>query len=66
MLDPKDRTLEGKKGLVLGIANRDSIAYGCAKAFKSLGAELALTYLNDKAKPYVEPIAIDGGYHVMG
>ena len=42
---------------MLGIANRDSIAYGCAKAFKTIGAELALTYLNDKAKPYVEPIA---------
>ena len=57
LFDPKYRTLAGKNGLVLGIANRDSIAYGCAKAFKTIGAELALTYLNDKAKPYVEPIA---------
>ncbi len=65
MLDPKDRTLEGKKGLVLGIANRDSIAYGCAKAFKSLGADLALTYLNDKAKPYVEPIAEELGAEIF-
>ncbi|MGF1527645.1 MAG: enoyl-ACP reductase FabI [Candidatus Competibacterales bacterium] len=52
-----DRTLEGKKGLVLGIANDQSIAYGCAAAFKFLGAEVAVTYLNDKAKPYVEPLA---------
>ena len=34
MFDPKARTLEGKKGLVIGIANDQSIAYGCAKAFK--------------------------------
>jgi enoyl-[acyl-carrier protein] reductase I len=65
MFESKDRSLEGKKGLVLGIANRDSIAYGCAKAFKSLGAELALTYLNDKAKPYVEPIAEELGAEIF-
>ena len=53
-----------KKGLVLGIANRDSIAYGCAKAFKTIGADLALTYLNDKAKPYVEPIAEELGAEI--
>ncbi|MDJ0950276.1 MAG: enoyl-ACP reductase FabI [Alphaproteobacteria bacterium] len=58
MFDPKDHTLEGKKGLVTGIANNHSIAYGCAKAYKFLGAEdLAVTYLNDKAKPHVEPLA---------
>ena len=51
------KTLEGKKGLVLGIANQHSIAYGCAKAFRSLGAELAITYLNDRARPFVEPLA---------
>jgi hypothetical protein len=51
------RRLEGKKGLVIGIANENSIAYGCARAFRSFGAELAITYLNDKAKPYVEPLA---------
>ena len=49
--------LQGKKGLVVGIANDKSIAYGCAKAFRQCGAELAVTYLNDKAKPYVEPLA---------
>jgi enoyl-[acyl-carrier protein] reductase I len=49
--------LVGKKALVIGIANEHSIAYGCAKGFRSLGADLAITYLNDKARPYVEPIA---------
>lgn len=49
--------LAGKKALVVGIANEHSIAYGCAKAFHAHGAELAVTYLNDKAKPYVEPLA---------
>src|SRR3974390_1865274 len=50
--------LEGKRGLIVGIANDQSIAWGCAKAFRALGAELAVTYLNDKAKKYVEPLAI--------
>ncbi len=49
--------LEGKRGLIVGIANDQSIAWGCAKAFRALGAEIAVTYLNDKAKAYVEPLA---------
>jgi len=49
--------LEGKQGLIVGIANEQSIAWGCAKAFRALGAEVAVTYLNDKAKKYVEPLA---------
>jgi enoyl-[acyl-carrier protein] reductase I len=49
--------LKGKKALVAGIANEHSIATGCAKAFHELGAELAITYLNEKAKRFVEPIA---------
>jgi len=49
--------LKGKKALVTGIANDQSIAWGCAKAFRLLGAEVAITYLNDKAKPHVEPLA---------
>jgi len=49
--------LEGRKALVCGIANEHSIAYGCAKAFRELGADLAITYLNEKAKSYVEPVA---------
>jgi enoyl-[acyl-carrier protein] reductase I len=53
----KAKLLEGKKGLVVGIANENSIAWGCAKAFRALGAEVAITYVNDKAKKYVEPLA---------
>ena len=49
--------LKNAKALVVGIANENSIAYGCAKAFRELGADLALTYLNDKARPHVEPLA---------
>ena len=49
--------LAGKRGLVTGIANADSIAWGCAKAFHAMGAELAVTYLNDKALPHVQPLA---------
>jgi enoyl-[acyl-carrier protein] reductase I len=49
--------LSGKKGLVVGIANDASIAWGCAEAFRRHGAELAVTYLNEKAKPYVQPLA---------
>ena len=53
----KSPILQGKKALVVGIANEHSIAYGCAKAFRELGADLAITHLNDKARPYVEPLA---------
>src|ERR1700761_8517210 len=49
--------LKDMKALVTGIANEHSIAYGCAKAFRELGADLAITYLNDKAKRFVEPLA---------
>jgi enoyl-[acyl-carrier protein] reductase I len=49
--------LKGRKGLIVGIANDQSIAWGCAKAFRALGADLAVTYLNDKALKYVEPLA---------
>ncbi|PYO53338.1 MAG: enoyl-[acyl-carrier-protein] reductase FabI [Candidatus Rokuibacteriota bacterium] len=49
--------LQNKRALVVGIANEHSIAYGCASAFRQLGAELAITYLNDKAKSYVKPLA---------
>lgn len=49
--------LAGKKGLVIGIANDASIAWGCAKAFHDHGAEVAVTYQNEKAKTYVEPLA---------
>jgi enoyl-[acyl-carrier protein] reductase I len=49
--------LKGAKALVTGIANDQSIAYGCASAFRELGAELAITYLNEKTRSYVEPLA---------
>lgn len=49
--------LSGHKALVVGIANDMSIAYGCAKAFRMAGADLAVTWLNEKARPYVEPLA---------
>jgi enoyl-[acyl-carrier protein] reductase I len=49
--------LRDSKALVVGIANEHSIAYGCARAFRELGAELAITYLNEKARPHVEPLA---------
>ena len=50
-------SLHNKRGLIVGIANRHSIAHGCAQAMREAGAELAITYLNDKAKPFVEPLA---------
>ena len=49
--------LQGKKGLVIGIANHHSIAWGAAQAFHAGGAELAVTWLDDKARAYVEPLA---------
>ncbi len=49
--------LKGKKALIIGIANENSIAYGCAKMLKKAGAQIAITYLNDKAKPHVDTIA---------
>lgn len=49
--------LAGKKALVVGIANEHSIAYGCASMLKAAGAELAITYLNEKAKTFIDPIA---------
>jgi len=49
--------LRGKKALIVGVANEHSIAYGCAKAFRELEADLAITYLNEKSRPYVEPLA---------
>jgi len=49
--------LKDAKVLICGIANEHSIAYGCAKAFHELGGKLAVTYLNEKSKGYVEPLA---------
>lgn len=49
--------LKGKRGLVVGVANGDSIAFGCAAKLRAFGADIALTYLNEKAKPHVAPLA---------
>ena len=57
--------LKGAKALVVGIANQSSIAYGCAKAFRELGADLALTYLNEKSKRFVEPLATELGAQIF-
>ncbi|WP_336492550.1 enoyl-ACP reductase FabI [Methylobacterium nigriterrae] len=54
---PDGNALAGKRALVLGVANAHSIAFGCARVFRRLGAEIALTYLNEKARPFVEPLA---------
>lgn len=63
---PRGAVLSGRKALVIGIANEDSIAYGCASAFRELGAELAVTWLNDKARPFVEPLANELGATITG
>jgi enoyl-[acyl-carrier protein] reductase I len=49
--------LDGKVALVVGVANEHSIATGCAQAFVDAGAEVALTYVNARAKPFVQPVA---------
>jgi enoyl-[acyl-carrier protein] reductase I len=49
--------LTGQKALVIGVANDQSIAYGCAKAFRTVGADVAITWLNERARPHVEPLA---------
>lgn len=51
--------LKGKKALIMGVANESSIAYGCAKALSEIGAELCVTYANDKSRQYVEPLLKD-------
>ena len=50
-------SLAGKKALVVGIANEHSIAWGCAQALRAQGADLAVTWLNEKAEPWVRPLA---------
>lgn len=50
-------SLEGKRGLIVGVADKHSIAWGCARAFRAAGADLAVTWLNESARRYVEPLA---------
>ena len=49
--------LKGQRALIVGVANDRSIAWGCAQQMHRSGAEIAMTYLNDRARPYVEPLA---------
>jgi len=58
--------LAGKRGLVMGVANNRSIAWGIAKACREHGAELAFTYQGDALKKRVEPLAAEIGAHVIG
>jgi enoyl-[acyl-carrier protein] reductase I len=58
-------SLRGRRGLIVGVANRDSIAYGCATALRDQGAELALTYLNDKAAAHIRPLAEELGQPLL-
>jgi len=57
--------LSGHKSLIVGIANDQSIAYGCAEAFRASGADLAITWLNEKARPHVEPLGQQLGAEIM-
>ena len=59
-------SLQDKKALIVGIANDHSIAWGCAKALRNQGAELAVTWLNAKAEPYVRPLAEELGATITG
>lgn len=65
MVDRSSVSLSGRKGLITGIANDQSIAWGCAKAFRFLEGDLAVTYLSEKAKPHVEPLARELGAEIL-
>ena len=58
--------MRGKRGLIIGVANQRSLAWGIAKACHSHGAELALTYQGDSLKKRVEPLAEEVGGIVVG
>jgi enoyl-[acyl-carrier protein] reductase I len=65
--EPQRGTLmAGKRGLIMGVANKMSIAWGIAKACHMQGAELAFTYQGDALKKRVEPLAAEIGGHVIG
>jgi len=64
--DPQIRPiLTGHKALIVGVANDQSIAYGCAAAFRNAGADLAITWLNEKARQHVEPLATALGAEIV-
>lgn len=58
--------MEGKKGLILGVANNRSIAWGIARAARDHGAEIALTYQGEAFRKRVEPLAAELGAHIAG
>ena len=60
----ESKILHGKHALVLGIANEHSIAYGCARIFRQLGADLAVTYLNE-GLVRMEPLAKELGASIF-
>jgi len=57
--------LMGKRALVVGVANDQSIAWGVAQALRETGARLAITYLNEKAEQYVRPLAERVGAEII-
>jgi len=63
-MEPISSVLAGRKALIVGVANDRSIAYGCAKAFRAAGADLAITWLNEKARTHVEPLALELGAEI--
>jgi enoyl-[acyl-carrier protein] reductase I len=58
-------SLAGKKGLIVGIANDQSIAYGCAQVIRQMGGAIAVTYMNGKAEPHVRPLAEQLGAEII-
>ncbi|MGC9417980.1 MAG: enoyl-ACP reductase FabI [Rhodovulum sp.] len=58
-------SLEGQTALVVGVANANSIAWGCARTLRAQGARLAVTWLNNKAEPHVRPLAEEVGAEIM-
>lgn len=63
---PQGALMKGKRGLIMGVANKMSIAWGIAKSCAAQGAELAFTYQGDALKKRVEPLAAEIGGHVVG
>jgi enoyl-[acyl-carrier protein] reductase I len=61
----RPQIMSGQKALIVGVANDRSIAWGCAKAMHQAGADIAMTYLNEKARPYVEPLASSIGASLL-
>src|SRR5260221_11239950 len=58
--------MQGKRGVILGVANNRSLAWGIAKACREAGAEIALTWKGDALKKRVEPLAKELGLHLLG